>query len=790
MTIKPLQTHILRLITGILLVTTLAITLAVWISTSTHVQGQINNQLSIGRSVLERLLATREEQLLASAEVLTADFGFKQAIASGDSATLQSALVNHGERINADLMALVSLKNKIVASSSDALPANAIFPIDDILARTLRDGGASDFIQLGPDIYQVIVLPVRVPLPVGVTVIGFRLNDALASELKEMSGLDVTFVSKRKERIDARLTTLADADVLVALNGLNNSPSFRVPFSHQNNFVTEALTLSENQQITVYLSSSVDAAFASFDMLQIEILLITLFAVVIALIGGILFARKLVLPLQTLSSLAGKIAKGNYQSGVTVSGNVQEIGNLVDAFNRMEEDLSEREAHITYQADHDTLTELKSRSRAIARLNEIINPHVADQDIAMASIPAALHIIVVNIQDFRKVNDAFGHDIGDLCLQHVAKRLTDSCEGFQFAARLGGDEFLFIAPTNAEHINPTKLLELLHQPYIIDDLTITLDFSLGVAQFPNDAQDADELIKKASIALDLSLHEKDAVVFYNADVEQTHHKRLLLLADLKQTLQNNDGQLRMYYQPKVSVKDMDVERFEALIRWIHPIQGFIPPDSFIPLAEQAGLIQQVTEWVVATVIQQIGEWKTKGFVAKVAVNLSAQDLSSPKLLDLINDLLKEHNVRASSISFELTESELMREPEAAIALLNKFRQQGFELSIDDFGTGYSSLSQLKNMPVTELKIDRSFITELDTTPHDQIITKSTIELAHSFGLSIVAEGVETIEAYRLLEKWGIDWAQGYYFSRPLPADDVLPWASQFKKETKKISTDT
>ena len=776
MAANTLQLQILRLIGGALLVVSLAIILAVWFSTGSHVRAQINNDLNVGRSILLQLLDTRQQQLLNSAEVLTADFGFKQAVASKDSATIQSALTNHGERIQADLMSIVSLQGKIVASTNDALKADTNFPEPDLVKATLNRGGATEFLPLNGDIYQIILLPVKAPIPLAVAVIGFRLNHALAQELKQITHLDVTFAAEGSGVDHIRISTLDSSELQNALQAGNLHPELRLPFYSLNHYATLAFPLSRHHHIQVYLSSSVDAAFSRFDVLQLEILLIALIAIALSLAGGVLFARRLTRPLQELSDLASDIATGHYRREVRVDRNVREIDNLSRAFNTMQEDLGEREARIIYQAHHDPLTGLINRQHAVSLLNDMMQ---------QADTPQLL-IVVMNILDFRTVNDTFGHLVGDLCLTSVSERLNDLCEPQALAARLAGDEFLFITPVG-ESPEPAiaRLLQTLQRPYAVQNLDISLKFVVGVAQYPRDANGASALIQKASIALDMARREKIDVAHYERSVEETHLKRLKLLADLKTALLQDDGQLRMYYQPKIGARDLTANRFEALIRWIHPEQGFIPPDLFIPLAEQAGLINSVTDWVVGAVIRQISQWQTQSFQAQVAVNLSAQDLSRSHLLEYINQLLKQHQVAPHSVSFEITESELMSDPNQAIALLNNFRNQGFHLAIDDFGTGYSSLSQLKNMPVTELKIDRSFVMQLDNLEDDQIIVRSTINLAHSFNLEIVAEGVENEASLQLLRQWGIDWVQGYFFSRPLPAPDVLPWIQEFTANAQK-----
>lgn len=773
MTHKPLQRHILRLITGTLLVLALAIMLAVWLSTYAHVQDQVQRDLNVGREVLQQLLNMREQQLLNSAEVLTADFGFKQAVATMDSATMESALQNHGARIKADLMAIVSLQGTILASTTDILQENSRFAHADLLNVALEQGGTTGFIALAQGLYQVIVLPVRAPIPVGLAVIGFRLNEDLAQALKKVTNLDVSFVAERKDGNDVQISTLGDAPLALAQR--QDTWHWRLPFARKAHYVTQAMPLSESQRITVYLTTSIDDAFANFDVLQLEIAFITLVAALLALVGGILFARKLTRPMQMLATMANDIANGHYRRDVQVTRNIIEVGQLMAAFNRMQEDISEREARIIYQAHHDPLTGLINRQHAITLLDDALRQHRT----------MALRVIVLNVLDFRTVNDTFGHLVGDACLRKISERLQSLHGEFQLAARLVGDEFLLVTP--AEDTSPEQLQTLLQESFSVQEVEVTLRFAFGVASYPGDANNASALIQKASIALDVARREKLGIAFYERKVEELHLKRLTLLADLKQALHANDGQLRMYYQPKVCARTLSAQRFEALIRWIHPTHGFVPPDMFIPLAEQAGLINSLTDWIVETVILQIAQWQHQEFAAQVAINLSAQDLSRQHLLDHINDLLLRHRVDSAAVSFEITESELMREPKQAIALLNRFRDQGFKLAIDDFGTGYSSLSQLKNMPVTELKIDRSFVMQLDQAEDDQIIVHSTVDLAHRFELEIVAEGVENAAALALLQQWGVDWVQGYYFSRPLPANDVLPWVQRFSLQQKNVA---
>jgi len=768
-----LQQRLLRFVLGLLISMALTVALAVWLSTTNHSHNQIDSNLSIAESVLKQLLRNREQQLMSSTEVLTSDFGFKQAVATQDKSTLESVLHNHGERIGADLMVLLSLQGKIIASDTEQVEAH--FNQDFFIRSSLSNGGATDYLTVNGRLYQVILLPVKAPLPIAIAMVGFELNRELAEQWKDLTGLDITFYFNKSSSDKVIASTLPPDLWLKALSEAYTPYSTHsLPLFGRPQFASLQLDLNQSNsgEAGLYLTYSVEKAFHEFDVLQLRIIVITFIGALLASFGGIVIARNMAYPLRSLAKTASRMANGEFGLKVDVQRTTSEVSELAAAFETMQVGLAEREARIVFQAHHDPLTSLINRQHIITRLKE----HLDSIDYK------PLSVICINILDFRIVNDTFGHFVGDQCLKQIGERLSGLPEQNCLAARLGGDEFLVAIPLACSvERTAENVLATLSSAYMIQQLEITLKFSMGIACAPRDSTDADQLVQQASIALDMARREQLGIAFYNSNMEQTHLKRLQLLADLKKTLAQNDGQLQMYFQPKVLASTQEHFRFEALIRWIHPEQGFIPPDLFIPLAEQAGLIANITDWVVEAVIKQIAEWKSNQFTAQVAINLSAKDLSRKHLLENIKQLLDDYSLPSDSLAFEITESEIMRDAKEAIDLLIRFRSFGFDLAIDDFGTGYSSLSHLKHMPVTELKIDKSFVLQLDQLSDDQIIVKSTIELAHSFNLKVVAEGVENQASMDLLREWGCDWLQGFYLSRPLPAKDVLPWVENFAK---------
>ena len=273
-----------------------------------------------------------------------------------------------------------------------------------------------------------------------------------------------------------------------------------------------------------------------------------------------------------------------------------------------------------------------------------------------------------------------------------------------------------------------------------------------------------------------------SLYFYQEGQDKVHLKKIKILKHLKETLQNDDGQLQMYYQPKLNLRTGKIEKAEALIRWFHPDEGFIPPDMFIELAEQTGLIGLVTNWVISRVLDDMVKMKANGVTLQVSINLSAQDLSNEGLRNLIEHKLTDNRLNASEVCLEVTERDMMTDVGKSLELLNYYRDRGFQLSVDDYGVGYSALAKLAELPVHELKIDKCFILKLASQKDDQIIVRSTVSMAHELGLSVVAEGVEDLESQQWLADVGCDFIQGYYLARPMSLDAVIDWVDEYRSE--------
>ena len=435
-------------------------------------------------------------------------------------------------------------------------------------------------------------------------------------------------------------------------------------------------------------------------------------------------------------------------------------------------DISERkanEARIEYLAHHDPLTGLINRYNLENRLDQaLLSAHRDDLRVA---------VMFIDMDRFKTINDTLGHHVGDLLLIEVARRLRDSVRESDIVARLGGDEFIVVLTRIADEMDAAplgdKILRSLGQTYVFDDKELHSSPSIGIAVYPSDGEDGPTLMKNADTAM---YHAKERgrnnVQYFTPAMNAAASERLGLENDLHQALRN--GELHLHYQPQVCSRDGRSVGVEALARWRHPLLGDISPLKFIPISEESGLIEALGNWVLEEACRQLSAWRVEGIDdIRMAVNLSAQQLRSPGLVQSVDAVLKRHRLKGRDIELEITESVAMENPERAIGQLQALRDLGIQLAIDDFGTGYSSLAYLKRLPIQILKLDRTFVRDIETDPSDAEISAATLALAHNLGLKVIAEGVETEAQRAYLLQHQCDFMQGYLFSKPLPAEDVL-----------------
>lgn len=433
-----------------------------------------------------------------------------------------------------------------------------------------------------------------------------------------------------------------------------------------------------------------------------------------------------------------------------------------------EEERKRQEEAIHHLAYYDMLTNLPNRLSLHDDIDRAISQARAEN--------SPLALLIINLDRFEEMNNTLGHDNGDLILQQIAVRLLRICGEPDMVAHLGGDIFAaLLQRTDAEGAvkKAGKIIGVIKAPLSIADLFIEISASIGISLFPGHGTDADTLIRRAEIAMYVAKRMESSLCIYSPKYDQYSQKGLALMGELRHAIES--GQLFLLYQPKIDLKTGKTIGVEALCRWQHPKSGVIPPNDFIYLAERGGLIKELTLWVIKEAMRQSRSWHKGGIEVSLAVNISVRSLQNPQFLGKIKGLISTWGITPSSLRFEITESIIMQNPELAMEIITELSSMGIRFSIDDFGTGNSSLSYLQRLPVDEIKIDKSFVVNMDTDKNNAMIVRSVIELAHNLDLKVTAEGVESKEVMDKLISLGCDEAQGYYISRPIAQKEIAGW---------------
>ncbi|MFL1525980.1 putative bifunctional diguanylate cyclase/phosphodiesterase [Pseudomonas sp. O230] len=767
------QARIACVLILLLLVVVGALYFSVKAVTNSAVRAQANAQLDVGTRVFERLLDVRGRRLADGAQLLSADFGFRDAVASGDSATMASVLLNHGKRINASDMILLGMDGKVLSSTLDDVVEGSPFRYDQALREARRNQQTMVIVPLQGKPHLLVEATVLAPLPIARVVMGFRMDASWAEELRSLTNLEVSFITVDRQQLGQLVSTQPDSmnDSLVRLMLASRQDS-QVPLSERQdpNFLGRTLMLAgalegRDNQVIALLQSPLNAAMQAFAPLDEKILGIALVALLASLAGALLLARSVSQPVRALAEAAERIGQGDYQTPVNLQRS-DELGLLAGAFNSMQSGIAEREQQLAHNALHDRLTGLPNRALAMERLGSAIS----------AQRPMAL--VYLGIDNLRAISEAAGPESVDQLLRQTGERLQVALRPGDTVAHLIADEFLLLLDgfdSDAAVAVADQLQQLLLKSQRINGHDVALDCRLGIAAFPVDGQSAQTLLERAAIAMKDAAQIPGRLQIYEQGRDLAHRRQVTLIRDLRQAAVN--GELLLHYQPKLDIRKGHVRQAEALLRWQHPQFGMVSPAEFIPLAERTGSIRTLTNWVIGEGMRQLSEWNRRGLRLQLSLNISADDLLGDDLAGRVSALLKVHRLPAEQLIFEITESAVMREPEHALKVLHQLRDCGISLSVDDFGTGYSSLAHLKRLPVQELKIDQSFVRDLDETSEDAVIVRSTIEMSHNLGLKVVAEGVEYAHSLRLLERWQCDTAQGYLISRPLTAAAFEAWVA-------------
>jgi diguanylate cyclase (GGDEF)-like protein len=775
MRIKRLQTRIIILFVALLAFVQVAAFWFVNAANSSNAHAKIEEELNIGQRVFARLLDQNADKLKMSARVLAADFAFREAIATHDTGTIASVLANHGARIGADAMVFVDLEGNVVSDTLRPAGEPRRFEYPALLKANRNDATASMEVLDGRG-FQLVAVPVLAPLPIGWVVVGFAVDDAMARDLRTLTELEVTFALETPQSTDDHWRVLASTvgndeqhELLAGIPRLAGAAQRLVVdisgVDHQ--ALVIPLDDNDNARIVAILHRSLGGALAAFERLRNTLIVLAALSIVMSIVGSIAVARSITRPLETLASAAARIEQGDYVEPVRIERS-DEIGVLASSLNHMRGSIADREKRILKLAYEDPLTDLANRSRFANELEQAIS--------LASSEEFGLTILMMDLDRFKYVNDSLGHGVGDHVLREVSTRLQSIVESAECIARLGGDEFAILVKEGTlrdSEDTARRIVMALEAPILFEGQPLDVGASIGIARFPEHGRDAQTLVRNADIAMYAAKRNKTGFAVYESHYDTTQQEHLSLLSELRRAVERNE--LRLYYQPKVSLHSANISAVEALIRWEHPTRGLVSPALFIPFAEQTGYIKLLTRWVLREAVRQCGEWMRDGLRLTISVNISARDLMNRDLPEQVATLLAEHGVSPSLLCLEITESGFMEDPAHAQRVLDRLSELGVKLSIDDYGTGYSSLSYIMRLPVQELKIDRSFISRMASDPEIATIVRSTIDLGHNLNLKVVAEGVEDIAAWNMLRVLGCDDAQGFFMSKPLEARALTTW---------------
>ncbi len=754
-----LRIRLILLLLGLLSLMAVAIGVATLSAMKRDSYDQARQSLSVASKVFQQALTNRSEQLSTSVRIISSDFGFRRAVATSEQETIRSVLENHGGRIQADVSVLLSPSGELLASTQQQISPAQLSTLYQDMKQSGRDSLA-DIVLIGDEAYQLVMMPVKAPQLIAWVGMGFLLDQDLATQIKGVTDLDISFSRVSPGQPLLLATTLQqrpEALAQTATDGENLVFDDVIP-----PFLTQAVALDSQQQLFAFLHLSTARWRDNYLQARRQLLLIFGFGLSLALLLAYLVARSITQPLKQLTDFARQIGQGLRATAPII--HKGEVGVLSQTLSKMQQDILQREQQILFQTQHDSLTGLTNRSYVEQQLPALLRQ-------------GNLQLLLINIKDFKHINDTFGYQNGDLLLQQLANRLKSCPLTPLLLARLGGDEFLLLLP---QQLNVGELSELqfsLSQEFKLGDSALNLTLALALYTLESNTISADDALRRADIAMVHAKVRHDQIAVYQSGQDESHQRELSILRDLPLSLKS--GQMFVVYQPKVNLEQQLCHSAEALIRWQHPELGFIPPDEFIQLAEHSGLIALVTDWMIEQVMAQLARWQQQKIPMKVAINLSAHDLLNPELPKQMARRLQHFQLPPAALALEVTEGAVMQDPTQVIRILTELRDMGIELAIDDFGTGQSSLAYLKQLPVHEVKIDRAFIKDIEHNQNDELIVQATTQLAHGLGLRVTAEGLENVAGLAKLQQHGVDTVQGYFFSKPLPAAAFEQWLQEF-----------
>jgi len=734
-----------------------------------------HESLLIGGTVIDEFLAARSEQLTASARALAADFGLRQAAATRDVATLRSLLINHRQRVSADIAIFVDLDGNGIASSEDI--GNGKVEFRRLIGAVDNSGGVQFTWTVNDATYHTIAWPLRAPVQVGWIVLGFIIDQRVVDRIGILTGLDVSIISTNKGLPRAVATTYGNdegassAASLAVPDGIFDSV-YLIDEAGANRLTLSAPFVDGGKEVLIVLQRSMQEAMLPYDEAKQGLIVFSGILLIIVTLTAGYVSGTMAKPIRDLVDATRRMISGNYDSVVIVNSD-DEFGELATSFNVMRTAIADREERISHHVLHDSVTGLPNRDKILQCLAKAIDD-ARDEDTDIA-------ILSIRLSRMTAISSTLGHNASDELIRLAARHLEVNVDDGDILGQVGTNEFVLILPQSGIENAMSyadRIETILGAGVTLGRINITLQTAIGISVFPKHGEQAADLLRNASIARSEAEARNERVRLYETGREDHYVRQLRIVNDLRSALQREEIQL--HFQPKISLPSGEPCGAEALVRWRHPELGYLAPDEFIGAAEQAGTIVHLSRYVLQRAVQYCREWRDQNYELGISVNLSARDLQDEYLPHFVLQILEEQDIEPHRLTLEITENSVMQDVNLSIIVLECLRDIGVRISIDDFGTGHSSLAQLKNIPLHELKIDKSFVSDVLEDNKNEAIVRATIELAHNMGLEVCAEGVEDEKTLRYLSDAGCEQAQGYYLSKPVPSDYLIDWLQKYK----------
>jgi diguanylate cyclase (GGDEF)-like protein len=707
-------------------------------------EASAGRDLEANARVFDEILAARARQMGDQAGVLAHDFGFREAVATADAPTIASALASLEERVRSDMAFVLTLEGEVLAANANGVPS------PETLWARLDEGGTHGIIASDKGLALAAAAPIKAPDLIGWLVIAQPLDRAELDRLVELAPIAL-------EAQVVESSTQPEWLRGAAANAAFEREAEGERFIYH---VSDLAVLQDGITPRLVLRHGLAESLAAYASLKWWLTMLAVGGIVLVLGLSWKVARSVTEPLQQLDEATRLIGAGREVSLKVETGD--EIGRLAESFNQMVAAIEERERQIIHVGLHDGLTGLPNRKLFTEQLANVLSRRRGNEQVLVA---------YVDLDDFKMVNDTLGHPAGDALLRMVAEHLKEDLPD-ALIARLGGDEFAVLIDGIDEKASLGNLADRLqacfNRPLTINGQAASSTASIGIAMAPGDGEDGITLMKNADLALYRAKHEgKSTYHFFEPALDEAARQRRQLELDLRTAIR--DGGFELNFQPLYSLAEKRLTGFEALIRWNHPTRGRVNPVEFIPLAEETGLIVPIGEWVLREACHQASSWPAD---VSVAVNVSPKQFAATGIASTVLSALSASSLAPHRLELEITESIFIADVEQTLATLHSLRNLGVKIALDDFGTGYSSLSYLRSFPFDKVKIDKSFVEDLGISGNGHAVIRAITTLAAALGMETLAEGVEDIAQYEVLEREGCQNIQGYLFSRPVAASAV------------------